>query len=224
MVRLPTLLLSLLLAAAALALPSAVGANTFCVNAPDCPAGALEYHHLAPTITTLDAPGGGNAGAPLAFNTGVTDPDGDQVQVRWDFGEGASATGTAVTHAFSAPGSFQAATTATDEAGLSDRRTFTVAIRPGTRTGPTGGGPTGTTTGGPTGTRTGVPVPPMRGTKLVLRGLRLTPSSTTVKRAARLRLRVSANKRATIRIVLAPSPERCFSRYGASRNRVHSVR
>ena len=54
----------------------------------------------------------------------------------------------------------------------------------------------------------------------MLRGLRLTPSSTTVKRAARLRLRLSASERTTIRIVLRPRVGRATIRARAIRRAV----
>lgn len=158
------------------------------VARPD--AGALEYRHRAPTIDMVAAPAGGVAGTALAFSAGVSDADGDHVQARWDFGDGTSATTSSATHAYVSPGTYQGAVTATDEAGLTDRRTFTVTIGPAA---PTGGNP-----GGSTGAK-----PPPRRLTLVLRDLRLSSSRISVKHAGRLRLRFSANESATIRIAAA---------------------
>ncbi len=66
-------------------------------------AGALEYRHQPPVITTLDAPPGGNPGVSLAFRGAVADTDGDHVQVRWDFGDGATATSSPRPTAISRP-------------------------------------------------------------------------------------------------------------------------
>ena len=93
-------------------------------------AGALEYRRQAPTIDAIAIPTAGTAGTPVAFDTSVSDADGDQVQVRWDFGDGANAAGPASSHTYAAPGSFQGTLTATDEAGLTARRTFTVNVTP----------------------------------------------------------------------------------------------
>ena len=160
------------------------------VARPD--AGALEYRHLAPTIDMVAAPAGGVAGTALAFSAGVSDADGDHVQARWDFGDGNSATTSSATHAYVSPGTYQGAITATDEAGLTDRRTFTVTVGPAAST---GGNP-----GGSTGAK-----PPPRRLTLVLRDLRLSSSRISVKHAGRLRLRLSANESATIRIAAARS-------------------
>jgi PKD domain len=156
-------------------------------------AGALEYRRQAPTIDTIAPPAGGSAGTPLAFNAAVSDADGDHLQVRWDFGDGTAATDTAASHAYAAPGSYQGALTVANESGLSERRTFTVNISPGTPTGTMTGGAPGGTTGG---------TPPAPQVRLVLRGLRLSSSRISLKRAANLRLRFGASETATIRILL----------------------
>jgi PKD domain len=179
-------------------------------------AGALEYRRQAPTIDAIAIPTAGTAGTPVAFDTSVSDADGDQVQVRWDFGDGANAAGPASSHTYAAPGSFQGTLTATDEAGLTARRTFTVNVTPGARTGNTPGAPTGNTPGAPTGNTPGAPTgtpagghPPAPRVRLVLDRLRLSPSRISVRRAGNLRLRFRASGTATIRIV----PSRRIARH-----------
>jgi PKD domain-containing protein len=92
--------------------------------------GALEYRGQEPSIDALTTPAAGSAGGTLAFDTAVSDADGDHLQVRWDFGDGTTATGTTASHAYVAPGSYQGTLTATNETGLSAQRAFTITITP----------------------------------------------------------------------------------------------
>lgn len=104
----------------------AVDGNGDGIARPD--AGALEYRRQTPSIDTLTTPAAGSAGTTLSFDAAVSDADGDHLQVRWDFGDGTSATGTAASHAYAAPGSYQGTLTATNETGLSTQRTFTITV------------------------------------------------------------------------------------------------
>ena len=178
----------------AAALSPTVDGNGDGIARPD--AGAPEYRRQASTIDTIATPDGGSAGTPLAFDSSVSDADGDHLQVRWDFGDGTTAATAASSHTYSAPGRYQGALTVANESGLTDRRTFTVNVTPGAPTGTT----TGPTTGGP---------PPAPRVRLVLAQLRLSSSRISVKRAANLRLRFSASEAATIRIV----PSRRIARH-----------
>ncbi|MFM1767857.1 MAG: hypothetical protein RJA22_386 [Verrucomicrobiota bacterium] len=55
-------------------------------------------------------------GAGVAFNGGQSsDPDGSLVQHAWSFGDGSSANGLLVTHAYAAPGTYVATLTVTDD-------------------------------------------------------------------------------------------------------------
>jgi hypothetical protein len=116
-------------------------------GSPRPDAGALEYRHLPPRIVSISAPAGADAGTPLTFDSAVSDADGDHVQVRWDFGDGTGADTSSATHTYAALGSYQATLTATDEAGLTDRRTFTVMIT-AAPVGATGVPPAGTPAAG----------------------------------------------------------------------------
>ncbi len=58
---------------------------------------------------------------------GSSDPDGDALTYAWSFGDGTSATGLAVSHAYAEPGSFPVRLIATDIRGLADT-SFTTAL------------------------------------------------------------------------------------------------
>ncbi len=70
-------------------------------------------------------------GHSVRFAAAAADPDGDPVQVRWDFGDGGGATGlTPGAHTFRGPGVYSVTLTAVDRKGLvdptPDTRTITV--------------------------------------------------------------------------------------------------
>ncbi|MCI0528191.1 MAG: PKD domain-containing protein [Nitrospira sp.] len=62
--------------------------------------------------------------------SGSFDPDNDPLTFLWDFEDGASATGTIVSHSFSQPGTFTITLTVTDTAFLSDTQTVTITVSP----------------------------------------------------------------------------------------------
>jgi hypothetical protein len=103
-------------------------------------AGALEYRRLAPTIDTADVPASGVTGQALAFSAAASDPDGDGVQVAWEFGDGNVGAGAQTGHAYAAPGIYTVTLHATDEAGLGASRTFSVAIAAAPATAGSSGG------------------------------------------------------------------------------------
>ena len=59
---------------------------------------------------------------------GTTDPDGDVLTYAWTFGDGASASGTQVTHAYAAAGSFTVTLTVNDGRGGTDTASKTVVV------------------------------------------------------------------------------------------------
>ncbi len=76
---------------------------------------------------------GGNAfdaGAPVSFVANVTQVDpNDPTTVAWDFGDGTSGTGSPVTHAFGAPGSYVVTLKVRDALGLVSTATLIVTVR-----------------------------------------------------------------------------------------------
>ena len=61
------------------------------------------------------------AGAPVRFTSeGTRDPQGLSLDHAWSFGDGATAQGATVTHAFATPGEYTVRLTATNAAGLAD--------------------------------------------------------------------------------------------------------
>jgi hypothetical protein len=83
-------------------------------------AGAHEYLRRAPVITALDATAPG-------FAATAADADGDAVSVVWKFGDGATAEGASVTHAY-LPGTYDGTVTARDDAGLETTKPFSVTV------------------------------------------------------------------------------------------------
>jgi PKD repeat protein len=66
-------------------------------------------------------------GQEVAFTPDVTDPEGDDVTLVWDFGDGTEPSKEA-THAYSQAGSYEVVLTATDEHGAVARRTHSVSV------------------------------------------------------------------------------------------------
>jgi MYXO-CTERM domain-containing protein len=62
--------------------------------------------------------------------TGVTDPDGDTVSVKWDFGDSATSTKMSDTHTYATTGSYAVVLTATDDRTppLSAKTNFTISV------------------------------------------------------------------------------------------------
>lgn len=71
-----------------------------------------------PTATISASPVCGQASVPVSFSaTGSTDPDGSITTYSWNFGDGSSATGTQVSHAFASAGTYRVTLTVTDNGG-----------------------------------------------------------------------------------------------------------
>ena len=73
--------------------------------------------NAAPEVTSATvATGKGKPkpGQSLVFTASATDPDGDSLHYSWAFGDGASATGALVEHAYAAAGTYTAVVTVTD--------------------------------------------------------------------------------------------------------------
>jgi hypothetical protein len=73
--------------------------------------------NTAPEITTTAVAtgnGGAKAGQLLTFSSSASDADGDHLDYAWDFGDGLTATGALVEHAYTSRGTYTATVTVTD--------------------------------------------------------------------------------------------------------------
>ncbi len=97
-----------------------------------------------PPVANAGPDRAGNVGEPIAFNGSGSDPDGDPLTYRWDFGDGQTATGANVSHTYVTGGSFTATLRVTDLDGAFDEDTAAVTVnRPpqAEANGPYGGNP-----------------------------------------------------------------------------------
>ena len=84
---------------------------------------------VAPTAKALAVPTSVNAGEIISFSGADSmDPDGTITSYEWDFGDGTTASGATVTHAYSNEGTYAVKLTVTDNDGLSDTDTDTVEV------------------------------------------------------------------------------------------------
>ncbi len=88
-----------------------------------------EQPNTAP-VACIDAVGSVYVGSSVGFSSCSTDADGDALTLSWDFGDGNSASGANVSHAFSAAGSYVVTLTA-DDGEDSDTVTLTVMVEEG---------------------------------------------------------------------------------------------
>jgi PKD repeat protein len=82
----------------------------------------------APVVSAHAAPAAGASPLAVELSAVGTDPDGGELAYAWDFGDGTAATGAAVQHSYTKPGTYDARVTVTDAAGetASDRVRITV--------------------------------------------------------------------------------------------------
>jgi PKD repeat protein len=93
--------------------------------------GAYEYQRLAPTAAFGASSQSALVNAPIAFDGSTSvDPDGDPLELKWDFGDGGTASGATASHSYAAPGSFPVTLTATDPTGLSSTATHAADVAP----------------------------------------------------------------------------------------------
>lgn len=90
--------------------------------------GVTGFDPVAPEITGVALPTGVTSGTAAKLSATTSDRL-SAVTVKWDFGDGATATGGSVSHTWAAPGTFTVRVTATDEAGnvTTTTRSLTVA-------------------------------------------------------------------------------------------------
>ncbi|UCC92350.1 MAG: PKD domain-containing protein, partial [Thermoplasmata archaeon] len=102
--------------------------------------GAMSVHNIL--VTVLNSPPTAEAGADatgtedeaLSFVGSGSDPGGGPLTYSWSFGDGGTATGASVTHAFTLSGTYTVTLTVTDSDGLTDTDTCTATV---TNVGPT---------------------------------------------------------------------------------------
>lgn len=71
-----------------------------------------------PPVANANGPYSGDEGSPIPFSSsGSYDPDGTIISYEWDFGDGTSANGETVTHAYAQNGIYTATLTVTDDDG-----------------------------------------------------------------------------------------------------------
>jgi hypothetical protein len=85
------------------------------------------FDAVAPALSSVTIPASAAVGAPAAFAASSFDAWGP-LTTTWSFGDGSSATGAAVAHAYARAGSFAATVTVTDAVGNAASRTGTVRV------------------------------------------------------------------------------------------------
>ncbi|MFZ5876659.1 MAG: PKD domain-containing protein [Nitrospirota bacterium] len=82
-----------------------------------------------PPVANAGGPYGGVVGEVLTFSAvGSVDPNGDALTYSWNFGDGGTAVGASVTHAYATAGTFSVTITATDPGSLANSATTTTTI------------------------------------------------------------------------------------------------
>ncbi len=85
-----------------------------------------------PPVANAGGPYMGTANMAISFNANASnDPDGTIASYVWDFGDGSSGTGVAVSHAYAAEGTYNVTLKVTDNDGIMDSATVTVVIGTG---------------------------------------------------------------------------------------------
>jgi hypothetical protein len=87
---------------------------------------AAGFDAVAPALNSLSVPTSGNTGQAVGMSVAASDT-WSAFNVAWNFGDGTTASGTSVGHAYGAPGAYTVTVTATDAVG--NRRTGTRTIQ-----------------------------------------------------------------------------------------------
>ncbi|HEY0279301.1 MAG TPA: PKD domain-containing protein [Solirubrobacterales bacterium] len=102
---------------------------------------AVGYDGAGPIFGELSIPATGAIGQQPPFSAAPSDVWSEVGPVTWSFGDGSTATGASVSHAYAEAGSYQVTVSATDAAGVASTRAQTLIVPP--PTGASGPGPTG---------------------------------------------------------------------------------
>jgi PKD repeat protein len=108
----------------------AVGITTDYIAASDPLAATVTITNTPPVIAALNGMDKGLVGAELKFSAVATDAGGGLLTCRWDFGDGATATGPEVSHAYQAAGQYTVELNVSDPQGAVARRALPVEITP----------------------------------------------------------------------------------------------
>ena len=81
-----------------------------------------------PVVQSFSAPTNAVAGSPVSFSVSAADQLSPPVTANWSFGDGITASGGTVSHAFASPGTYSATVTVTDALGNSATRTAVVQV------------------------------------------------------------------------------------------------
>jgi hypothetical protein len=92
------------------------------------------YDGAGPQLRGLDVPAQATAGQPAAFSVAPVDVWSSVAATTWEFGDGATADGSQVTHTFSAPGDYTIKLTSSDSLGNVSTATRAVSVTPGPTT------------------------------------------------------------------------------------------
>ncbi len=82
----------------------------------------------APSVEGAAAPSSGKAPLDVTFTAEGTDPDGDPLTYRWDFGDGSTASGRRARHTYDLNGTYTARVTVRDPSGLTGTDTVDVVV------------------------------------------------------------------------------------------------
>ena len=87
-------------------------------------------HNKAPIPGSVSGPANALQAANVSFTAqGASDPDGDSITITWSFGDGGTATGTTVTHAFTTAGSFAVSYKVSDGKKEATSPTLTLTVK-----------------------------------------------------------------------------------------------
>jgi hypothetical protein len=95
------------------------------------------YDPVPPVLNSLNIPATATAGRPASFSVSPTDAWTAAPASHWDFGDGQSADGASVSHAYAAPGQYAVTVTATDETANSSSASGMVQVGPAPPAAPT---------------------------------------------------------------------------------------
>jgi hypothetical protein len=126
------------------------------------------YVATGPVLNNVSIPAEGTVGQPLTFSVSPLDVWSVSGETIWSFGDGASASGTSVTHTYTAPGVYEVTIHSTDTLGNVTSASGKITVAPATAT-PAPSSPASTPAGPDTSAAT-TPLVTLMASKLVVSG------------------------------------------------------